>query len=85
MMGYGGLGLGWMVVMGVFVSLVIIGLMLVGIGLLRSPSASVSGSLDPDALEVLRSRFARGEITEEEYQTRRRHLEEISKREENIR
>jgi putative membrane protein len=84
MMGYGGFGLGWMVVMGVFVSLVIVGLVLLGIGLLRSPSASASGSRDPDALEVLRLRFARGEITEEEYQTRRRHLEETSKRGENM-
>jgi putative membrane protein len=83
MMGYGGFGLGWMVVIGVFVSLVIIGLVLLGIGLLRSPSAS--GSREPDALEVLRLRFARGEITEEEYQTRRRHLEETSKRGENMR
>jgi putative membrane protein len=78
-----GWGMGWMWVIW---PLVIFGIVLLVVFLVRGATARDPGHggeaaspRDPDsgrsrALEILDERYARGEITDEEYQERRRHL-----------
>ena len=81
MMGYGtGLGFGiggWLGMLG-FV-LLIVGVVLLVAWLVRrtEPDARSSSSrpAEPDALEILRSRCARGEITHDEYLAAKQTLE----------
>ena len=84
MMGYGaGLGFGfggWLMMLGFFV--VIVGaIVLVAWAVGRSAQSSGSSQALPprpagqDALEVLRLRFARGEITEDQYRAAKATLE----------
>ncbi len=62
---------GWMMG-GWLTMLLVVGL--VAWALSRQPGAS-SGQDRPDALDILAARYARGEITAEEYEERRRVLE----------
>jgi len=90
MMNYGAFGPGWswMLVMGLFALLVLIGSILVVVGVIQagrrfaSPPPGSSG--EPDALEIIRRRFAGGEITAEEYELMRRHLEDRLERKEPV-
>jgi len=78
--GFGFFALIWLVVILVFWGLVIAGLVL-GIRWLirqnkqdRSAPPVPPGRAAPDPLEVLRHRYAKGEIDEEEYERRRKTL-----------
>jgi putative membrane protein len=72
MMGWGGIGYGWwMPIVGVvFLIVVIVGLYLVFSGY-RKPEKPATGS----ALDILKERYAKGEITEEQYQKMKKEIE----------
>jgi putative membrane protein len=79
MYGYGGI---WiivgLIVLALFVAL-IVALIFVAVSASRSrsqgmPSAPKSAARPDDPLEILRQRYARGEITREEYQSMREDL-----------
>jgi putative membrane protein len=78
MMGWGGYGFnpfGW-VMMVVVWALIIGGIALLAIWLLREGAPSVSGvSSSARALDILKERYARGEITHEQYDQMRRDIE----------
>jgi putative membrane protein len=67
---WGAWGIGMMVMMLLFWGVVIAGLVLVVRGLLR-PGKGEPGDR---ALEILRERYARGEIDKQEFETRKRDL-----------
>ena len=74
MWGWGAWGLGMMVMMFLFWALVIAGLV-VGIRWLVRQSDEARGGHSADrALQILRERYARGEIGKEEFEARRRDL-----------
>lgn len=66
--GMGGLGSGWAWLIGIGVLLIVIAVTY----LIVRKNRSVRGTLDFDALEILKNKFALGEITEEEYNNRRK-------------
>jgi len=72
--GFGG-GIFGGVFMLVFWGLVIFGIFLIIRWLLRSTSGG-SDATDSKALEVLKERYARGEIDREEYEQRKRDLKD---------
>ncbi len=77
MWGDGGWGWGW-IAGGLMMILVWGGLITLIVLLVRGvsrPSGSVDGQARPDAHEILAERFARGEISEEEFEQRKRVLE----------
>lgn len=73
--GFGG-GAAMMVFMMLFGLLVVAGVVVGIVFLVRSVSAGSGRSGRSPALEVLQERFARGEIDREEFEERRRALEE---------
>ena len=75
--GYGG-GYGWMGMMGIIMPLIFIGIVLLCIYLFRRNSSQVhTGGLGKQnsGLDILRERYARGEIESAEYQSRKQDLE----------
>lgn len=68
--GLGWLGMGWMLVWG----LVMVGLPLLALYVLATRSGGGDGT-DEDALSVLRTRYARGELDDDEFDRRRQRLE----------
>ena len=80
MMGWGGFGFfpWWGILMLLFWALVIGGGALLLVWLFRQgrPPEAPPGPHGPQALDILRERYARGEITREQYQQMRRDLEE---------
>lgn len=82
MMGWGGFGFGWwgvlmMLLMVVFWAAVIGGVVLLVLWLVQQARPAVGpgpGSARP--LDILRERYARGELTREQYEQMRRDLEE---------
>ncbi len=73
----GGLGLGWGILMLLFWALVIGGVVLLVVRLTGSgPATTPGGSGAHDrALDILRERYARGEITKEQFDQMRRDLD----------
>ena len=77
--GWGGMGMGWMWIVW---PLVILGIVLLVVLLLRGSGTGGGGSPPPPpetsgrtrAQEILDERYARGELSEEEYQERLRNL-----------
>jgi len=67
---WGAWGIGMLVMMLLFWGVVIAGLVLAGRALLRLGR----GRPDDRALEILRERYARGEIDKQEFETRKRDL-----------
>lgn len=65
----------WGVLMFLFWALVIGGIVLLIVSLVRRAPAGTSGGDADRALQILRERFARGEITQEQYDQMRRALE----------
>ncbi len=82
MWGYGGGGLGlagWLGLIGIVV--LVVGVIVLIVWLVTRSGANTSQSsvarpAGQDAVELLRMRFARGEITEDEYRAARKVLEE---------
>ncbi|KJR47313.1 hypothetical protein UF75_2305 [Desulfosporosinus sp. I2] len=77
--GYGSGGYGMMGIAGIGMQLIVgIGIILLGIYLFRHNASHVhTGGLgkDSSAMNILRERYARGEIDSAEYQSRKRDLE----------
>jgi putative membrane protein len=72
MMGWDGIGYGWWMPLGGLIFLI---LLIVGLYLLFSAyhrSEQISGT---SAIEILKERYAKGEITEEQYQKMKKELE----------
>jgi putative membrane protein len=77
MMGWGGFSPWWGVLMMLFWLLVIAGIVLLVIWLFRqgTPAAAGPGGSSARALDILRERYARGEISRDEYEQMRRDIE----------
>ena len=69
----GGMGI-WMLLNTVFWILVIIGIVLLVIWVVRRASVSERTKVEESALEILKKRYARGEITKEEYEEKKRDI-----------
>ena len=84
MMGWGGYGPGvygfgwWGILMLLFWALIIGGVVLLVLWLVRQarPPTVGPGPSGPRPLDILKERYARGEITREQYEEMRRNLEE---------
>lgn len=76
MMEWTGMGYGWWMPLGgvIFLVILIVGLYLVFTGSRTERPRSVS------AIEILKERYAKGEITEEQYQEMKKEIEKISER-----
>lgn len=75
MMGDGGWGMGWGMGFGWLFWLLIIGLVIWGIkALSENRSHSEPRSSSDRALEILKERYARGEIDKEEFEAKKRDL-----------
>jgi len=79
--GFGGFGAGWLypiagvAIIVLFWGLVVAAIVLAVRWLIRADRRGRSeGPANPDALEILRQRYARGEIDEAEYERRRQVL-----------
>ena len=66
-------GGGWMMV---FWWILIIAVILIAIKLMMKSGRKQSGSQDESALEILKRRYAKGEITKEEFEDRKSELKE---------
>jgi putative membrane protein len=72
--GFGVLALAWLLLWAVFVGLVL-GLLILAIRwFLRAERGGGGAARGPDPLVILRERYARGEIDDEEYERRRKLL-----------
>ena len=75
--GYGGYGSGGYGMMGIGMIIFWIGIILLGIYLFRrnAPHIHSGGQGKHSSMDILRERYARGEIDSAEYQSRKRDLE----------
>lgn len=78
MMGsYGGFGfnpVGWVLSL-IFWALIIGGAVLLILWLVRNVNGTSAGSLSNSAIEILKARYARGEITKEQFDSMKRDLQ----------
>ena len=72
MMG-GGMGI-WMFLGMVFWILLIVGIVLLVVWVVQKAMGGGAGRLEESALEILKKRYARGEISKEEYEEKKRDL-----------
>ncbi len=72
--GFGVVALVWVLLWVLFVALVLALLILAIRWFLRAERGHGGAARGPDPLEILRERFARGEIDDEEYERRRKIL-----------
>lgn len=77
MMGWGGFGFSplWPILMLLFWALIIGGIVMLLIWMFRQTQPTGPGPTGNRPLDILRERYARGEITREQYQDMRRDLE----------
>ena len=75
MMGWGGFGFGWVILV-IFWALIIGGVAALLVWLFQRGRPVGAGPTGGRALEILRERYARGEITREEFERMRHDLEE---------
>ncbi|HEY4673600.1 MAG TPA: SHOCT domain-containing protein [Thermodesulfobacteriota bacterium] len=69
----GGMGI-WMLVNAVFWILVIVGIVLLVVWAVRRVGGGERSKAEESALEILKKRYARGEITKEEYEEKKRDI-----------
>ena len=69
----GGFGFGW-IFMILWWVLIIVGIVAL-VRWLAAPSAGTTASREPAPLDILKARYARGEIDAEEFEQRRRDIE----------
>lgn len=69
--GGSGMGIGW--VFGFLILAIIVGLLIRGLCVNRLQSRRTPG--EDDAFEILRKRYAKGEISEEEFEHKKKELE----------
>lgn len=65
----GGLGIAGMILSFIFTVLVIAGIIILIVWLIKRANSSGSGRTDGNALEILKTRYARGEITKKEFES----------------
>ena len=69
----GGMGI-WMLLNAVFWVLVIGGIILLVVWTVQKTTGGRAGRSQESALEILKKRYARGEITKEEYEEKKRDM-----------
>jgi putative membrane protein len=69
----GGMG-GWMVLGMIFRLLLVVGVVLLAVWAVQRFVTGGSGKIEESALDILKKRYARGEISREEYEEKRRDL-----------
>lgn len=69
-----GMGLGWIFML-LFLTLIIMGIFVM-VKWLSGGSVGTAGSAQKTALDILKERYARGEIEQEEYQLKKHDLEQ---------
>lgn len=72
MMG-GGMG-GWMVFNMIFWLLLVVGVVLLAVWAVQKFVTGGSGKVEESALDILKKRYARGEISREEYEEKKRDI-----------
>ncbi len=72
MMG-GGIGV-WMLFSVIFWILVIVGIVLLVVWAVQKGTGGGAGRTEESALEILKKRYARGEISKEEFEEKKRHI-----------
>ncbi|MCJ7472906.1 MAG: SHOCT domain-containing protein [Actinobacteria bacterium] len=67
---FGGWGIAWIIFIFIFIAAIIIGIILLIIWLVKraSYSSEISSVKGGNALDILKERYAKGEITKEEYE-----------------
>ncbi|MHB1348077.1 MAG: SHOCT domain-containing protein [Candidatus Humimicrobiaceae bacterium] len=71
MMGFGGIG---MIFGFIFFVAVVIGIILLIVWLVRRPGYSATDKTSTHSLELLKERYAKGELTKEEYENMKKEL-----------
>ncbi len=73
---FGGGGLIWMIFIFIFVAAIIVGIILLIVWLVRRVSypSEISKTDTSSALEILKERYARSEITKKEYENMKRDI-----------
>lgn len=69
----GGMGI-WMLFNMAFWILVIIGIVLLAVWIARTAGRDERGKVEESALDILKKRYARGEINKEEYEEKKRDI-----------
>ena len=69
----GGMGI-WMFINMIFWILAIIGIVFLVIWVVRRAGGSEPGKSEESALDILKKRYARGEITKEEYEEKKQDI-----------
>ena len=64
----GGLGIAGMILSFIFTALIIAGVIILIVWLVKRTNSSGTGSADSNTLEILKTRYARGEITKKEFE-----------------
>lgn len=68
-------GMGWWMLFSVmFWILVIVGIVLLAVWAVQKGTGGGAGSTEESALEILKKRYARGEISKEEFEEKKRHI-----------
>lgn len=73
---FGGWGYAWMIFIFIFVTAVIVGIILLIVWLVKKTSGSyqVSTTKSESSLEILKERYAKGEITKKEFEIIKRDI-----------
>ncbi len=73
---FGGFGYIWMIFIFIFVAAIIVGIILLIVWLVRRASypGEISKSKTGDAMEILKQRYAKGEITKKEFETMEKNI-----------
>lgn len=71
MMGFGGIG---MIFGFIFFILIIIGVILLIVWLVRRTGCSITDKTSTRSLEILKERYAKGELTKEQYENMKKDL-----------
>ena len=71
MMGFGGFG---MIFGFIFFIAIVIGVILLIVWLVRRPGCSITNKTSARSLEILKERYAKGELTKEQYESMKKDL-----------
>ncbi|MCL4385157.1 MAG: SHOCT domain-containing protein [Cyanobacteria bacterium] len=71
MMGFGGIG---MIFGFIFFVAIVIGVILLIVWLVRRPGYSITEKTSTHSLEILKERYAKGELTKEQYENMKKEL-----------
>ena len=71
MMGFGGFG---MIFGFIFFIAIVIGVIFLIVWLVRRPGCSITNKTNAHSLEILKERYAKGELTKEQYESMKKDL-----------